>query len=114
METYVLNDIKLKRQNCVKDIRNYIKLYLKVFDEPKVHELTLNHSSFEVTTKPYGSAELTTPPTVMPFSANQKSRTNSSRLDIKHTLMNTSQLRLEAYLSSCSRTRTIIAAQERP
>lgn len=112
METYVRNEIKLKRQDSIRAVGNDINLYLKTLDESTDRDLTMNYSSSDTTTKLYGHSELVTRSRMMYFSLIQKFGTNYSRSETKHTVMNIPLLRFKTDLSSRNRTRLGLAVLE--
>lgn len=76
MERYVRDDVKIKREDSMRHLRNDFELYFKTLDQSTALDLTINYSFSEMKTKLLRNSGLVTSSTVTPFSAIQKSGKN--------------------------------------
>lgn len=55
MDTYVQDDIKLKYEGCIRDVRKTTKLFFKTIDVATVRDLTVSYPLSEMKAKLLGN-----------------------------------------------------------
>lgn len=113
LEIYVRDEIKQKRQDFRREVRNKINLYLKTFHETIVRDLTINDFLSEMRYELLGSSRLIHPSTVTTLSTVQKLDIIYSRSKTRLTRMNNPLLHLEAHLTIQTQSRSSLAVQKR-
>lgn len=83
MKAYVCNDVKLRQQDSVREVRNNTKLYVKTFDKTIVRDSTIGHSLSVVTTELLRNSGLLTQSIVTSFFVVLKYGGSCSRSEAK-------------------------------